>query len=120
MITGRIYKVTRNKGIAEHVGLLVEGWGVFHNSPGKGEHVSSLQEFADGKEVRFFEVQGMEPFTVIARINKMLEAPQPYSPFYNCEHTISKVLTGDAESPQLQNALAGLCLLMLVIGISRA
>jgi hypothetical protein len=44
--------VSRPKGPVTHVGVVVDGGGVLHNTPGRGEHVSSVAAFAAGRPLR--------------------------------------------------------------------
>jgi|SRR5581483_1297259 len=101
MGTGNIYKVTCDKGVGKHVGIFIEGEGVFHNAPGKGDHFSSVQAFSTGKMVTYEPITNIDYLTVINRINARLANPKPYDLLnYNCEDAVYLVLEGRPRSPQ--------------------
>lgn len=84
----------------KHVGIVVLG-GVLHNSPGKGERLESLADFANGKTFTI-ERSNADSEIVTQRAYAILRAPRPYDVlFQNCEHTVSEILTGAKQSPQL-------------------
>jgi len=85
-------------GIIQHIGVIVGLNSVLHNTPEKGEHLSSLQEFAGGETVWGTRV-GAEPVSVLSRVQKILTSPRAYDALNrNCEHTASEVTTGKATS----------------------
>lgn len=101
MGTGRIYKVSCDKIWGKHVGLLIEGEGVFHNAPVKGEHFSKPQEFSEGKPLTYELVELADYWVVVNRINSTLQRPKQYDLFkYNCEDSVYAVLEGRPRSPQ--------------------
>lgn len=99
-------KISRPKadGLVKHVGVYLGNGRVFHNLPGRGEHVSSLAEFAAGQPVTVVqEGTGVNLLQLNWRVNERLSNPKAYhTTDYNCEHAASYVLTGQTESPQLQ------------------
>lgn len=107
----------RRKGLVMHTGVSLGDGRVLHNTPGRGEHVSSFEEFAHGKTVR------VSPSSREARkrvqdldVNAF---ERPYNPFTNnCEHTASRATDGRASSPQLRKlaveVLAGAALLLVL------
>jgi hypothetical protein len=67
-------------GILKHMGVLLPDGHVAHCAPGRGEHVSTLQEFAGGQE-RLRIVRHVPPErhrATIGRIVEALRAPKPY------------------------------------------
>ncbi len=98
--------VTKFGGV-RHVGIFVFN-GVLHNSPGKGEHLSTLDEFTKG-QVPVIEKTNATPWLVEQRANEILRNPRPYDLMNrNCEHTAHDLLTSRPESPQLVAGLLAL------------
>lgn len=92
------------KGMVNHVGLsLGNGW-VFHNNPEKGEHISSIADFAKGKPVSIFgKLAASEFMRALERIRQIMASPKRYDALaYNCEHSLNRVLGRKVSSPQLQ------------------
>lgn len=96
--------ISREKGIFTHVGFSLGDGLVFHNNPERGEHVSTLAEFAKGQKVTLLShrISGDEFHRVISRIREVLTRPIGYHPTANnCEQTLNRVLGLPANSPQL-------------------
>ena len=92
--------LTRPKalGIVTHRGVVVAPNLVLQNTPQKGEHLASIQEFSDGKPVRLHRTDA-NPSIVTARAQTILASPQKYNLFKNnCEHTATKVIHGIAKA----------------------
>lgn len=84
-----------------HVGVVVGPNLVLQNTPEKGEHFATVQEFSAGKPITVHRT-GLNPSIVIARAKDILSNPQKYDLFQNnCEHTATKVVHGIAKSSQL-------------------
>lgn len=95
-----------------HVGVWLGGGRVFHNAPARGEHVSSVEEFAQGETVTV-KATNADAASVSVRVHSRLSAPQPYDVLSNnCEHTANHVVTGKAFSPQL---VAGVVVLVALV-----
>lgn len=111
---GDIVKVTKSGVI--HKGVVVLG-GILHNSPAKGEYLDTLQGFSGGQTVEIERPTNLDILGVIRRAQAILAAPKAYDALLrNCEHTVTEILYGKSESPQLQFAVgvavvAGLVLL---------
>jgi hypothetical protein len=100
--------------IVNHVGVAVGNDAVFHNTPERGEHVSSIAEFAAGKAVNAVST-GAEPMSVMTRVRRALSMPKKYCPVTrNCEHSVSDALSGKAKSPQLSALLAVVVVLAIL------
>lgn len=98
--TGDVLTRKKAHDLITHVGVALAPDLVLHNTPEKGEHVGTLQEFADGKPVTLHRL-GADPSIVLARAQAVLASPQKYHPIKNnCEHTASKVISGISESSQ--------------------
>lgn len=84
-----------------HVGVWMGGGAVFHNAPGRGEHISSLAEFARGAPV-WIQPKNADSSTVINRVRSKLSRPHEYDLISNnCEHAANEVVTGKPFSDQL-------------------
>ncbi len=110
--------IGRRKGIVLHKGVYLGAGQVLHNTPGRGEHVTSLEEFADGKRVTLVRAACDE-----SRHRAASAAPRSdrrYNLFtHNCEHTASRVTLGRAESPQLRGWVAGIGVAALAFVVTR-
>lgn len=95
--------LTRPKalGFVQHTGVALGPNAIFENTPGKGERLSSLQEFAAGKPIQVRRT-GADPSAVMDRCRRALANPKKYDIFSrNCEHSAFEVISGLAKSPQL-------------------
>lgn len=92
----------RDKGLHEHVGVAWVDGRVLHNSPFRGEHLSTIDEFAAGRAVRIQPTPADCLGRVLANGARVLKAPHRYHLLRNnCEHTAHYVVHGRASSPQL-------------------
>lgn len=92
----------RDKGLHDHVGVAWFDGRVLHNSPFRGEHLSSIEEFAAGRPVRVRPTAAVRREHVLANGMKVLRAPRGYHLWRNnCEHTAHYVVHGRPSSPQL-------------------
>lgn len=85
-----------------HKGIVLEDGRVYHNTPLRGEHVSSFKKFCKNKRV---DVQHLDDSLRRDALNAINSGcTRPYNPFTNnCEHTVSRAATGQGESPQLSS-----------------
>lgn len=120
----RFYKVSRpplNMPNAPkiHWGIAVEDpiWGhasVLHNTPGVGEHLGSLEEFAVGLPWQCELLQ--DSSAVAERFNRVLNNPKPYDPLSNnCQHTATTVAEGKPRSPTLMLVLLAITAVMIAV-----
>lgn len=97
-----------------HVGVWMGGGTVFHNAPGRGEHISTVAEFANGEAVQT-EPKNADPAVVFTRVRAKLSRPGEYDPVSNnCEHSANEVVTGLRFSNQLRAAVA----IVVIVGIA--
>jgi hypothetical protein len=83
----------------DHTGVFLGAGMVFHNTPERGEHVSTVQEFSAGHPIRV-QHTGANPATVIARVRKALANPKKYNLFFsNCEDSANEATHGKSKSP---------------------
>jgi hypothetical protein len=106
-------------GGGEHCGVLFMGNLVAHNTPERGEHVSTLQEFAPGGKFRVVRHVLPEHFhESMHRIREAVQSPRTYHATKNNCQTFANRLTGEApSSPAVEGvgllALAGVFLYAL-------
>jgi hypothetical protein len=98
--------VSRRKGLVMHKGIALGNGCVLHNTPLKGEHISSEADFRAGK--RMYATR-LEP---AARLRALRTADRVERRGYhlwknNCEHTVTRATTGQARSPQLRSWVVG-------------
>ena len=92
--------VSRRKGPVMHRGIVLDDDRVLHNTPFKGEHVSTFESFCRGKpaRVRHLDADGRDSALWYASARR----ERAYNPFTNnCEHTVTRAAGGAARSPQL-------------------
>lgn len=84
-----------------HVGVWLGNGVVFHNAPERGEHVSTVEDFASG-DVVSSKSTNAHPAIVLSRVGSRLTTPRAYDLFNNnCEHSANHVVSGKAFSAQL-------------------
>ncbi len=114
--------LSRRKGLVMHRGIALGDGRVLHNTPGRGEHISTESDFANGHRVR------VESASYTARQRALAHAAEleregrgrSYHLFgNNCEHTVNRATSGDARSPQLRGWLAGVGLAAVALAITR-
>lgn len=98
--------LSRRKGLVQHKGLALGDGRVLHNTPFRGEHITSEAEFSDGQRVR------VERQSRLARERALAYAERAGGGRYNlitnnCEHTVNRLTDGRAHSPQLARWVAG-------------
>jgi hypothetical protein len=94
-------------GAWKHVGILLPDGRVVHCAPCRGEHVSSIEEFAMGNDIDIIEeIPRHLHDATLQRIIGSLRAPQVYhATANNCEMFVNRVLGRSAHSTQLNGAL---------------
>lgn len=92
----------RSKAPFVHIGMYLGNGQVLHNHPDSGESVVSIGEFAKNCVVA---TSGIVTITseIRQRIQDTIRSPKKYNATSNnCEHTISRIVNGSGESPQLK------------------
>jgi hypothetical protein len=111
--------VARRKGLVLHKGVVLHDGRVLHNTPERGEHVSSLADFAAGERVQV-ERQPFDARRAALRRAERLSFRRGYDLLgNNCEHTVTRVAHGRPHSPQLGNWLLGAGVALAVFAVSR-
>ena len=112
--------VSRRKGLVLHKGVVLHDGGVLHNTPRRGEHVSTLSEFAEGESVLVERRHYAARRETLARVQYVRPRARNYDLFNNnCEHTVTRVAEGRARSPQLASWLMGAGVALAVLAVSR-
>jgi hypothetical protein len=110
--------VSRRKGIVMHKGLVLNDGRILHNTPFKGEHVCSESEFRSGKRLHVSRQDAATRRR--ARRRAEPDSARSYNLFTNnCEHTVTRVAHGRAESPQLKSWVAGIAVASAAFVLTR-
>ena len=109
--------VARRKWLVMHKGVVLGEGRILHNTPWRGEHVSSEREFRAGRRLR------VTPVGEEARrrtLDASGDGARRYNLFTNnCEHTVNRVTTGRASSPQLKGWIVGAGVAALALALLR-
>jgi len=70
--------VVRDKGPCRHLGIVINGDLVLHNTPELGEHVSSMHAFCQGKPYRVFHIPNAFRWVVLANASRIAAYPRRY------------------------------------------
>jgi hypothetical protein len=98
---GDLLTCTKLVGLITHRGAYVGHDAVLTNTPEKGEHLTSVSDFADGKAVEVCRT-GANQVAVIQRVRKILANAKRFDPIKrNCEHTTYDAIEGVPKSPQV-------------------
>lgn len=94
--------LARPKGFVHHKGIYLGNGQVFTNTPERGEHITTLADFAQGKKVTVEKVPTVSTFALNQRTFAAVASGRKYDLFTNnCDHAVNRVLYGEASSPQL-------------------
>ena len=109
--------VARRKWLVMHKGVVLGDGRILHNTPWRGEHVSSEREFRAGRRLR---VTPLDTTMRRRAVSAARDGARRYNLFTNnCEHTVNRVTTGRASSPQLQGWLVGAGMAALAFAVFR-
>lgn len=111
--------VSRRKGLVMHHGLALGDGRVLHNTPRRGEHITSEAEFCAGKRLYVTRQDYTERQRALA--HAVRGETQRYNLLTNnCEHTVHRAATGDARSPQLKSWAVGLAIGGAALALTRS
>jgi len=111
--------LSRRKGFVMHRGIALGDGQVLHNTPFKGEHISTETEFGAGQRVYVTRIDRDRRERAL-RHAQLDWASRPYSLVTNnCEHTVSRAIDGEAASPQLRAWAAGLAAGITLFALTR-
>jgi hypothetical protein len=98
--------VVRDKGTFRHLGIVMNGGMVLHNTPELGEHVSSTHEFCQGRPYRVICIPNPLRWLVLANASWIAAYPRRYDMVSNnCEHTVTRALGQQPRSWQVAAVL---------------
>lgn len=111
--------ISRRKGLVMHKGISLGGGRVLHNTPFRGEHICSEEEFGAGR--RIYVDRSLSPDQ---RRRAMMTADSARSRGYNlltnnCEHTVTRAAHGEARSPQLRSWVVGVGMAAATFALTR-
>ena len=110
--------VSRRKGFVMHKGVVLKDGRILHNTPFRGEHVCSEEEFRAGKRLHVSRIP-LEQRRRALHSAERLE-PKGYNLLTNnCEHTAHRTVHGRPESPQLKSWTAGIALGAVAFALTR-
>ena len=110
--------VERRKGIVMHKGIVLRDGRVLHNTPLRGEHVSSQDDFLRGKRMRVRRLERAERMRALEAAERV-ERRSYNLLTNNCEHTVTRATTGTGHSPQLLSWAAGVGVAALALVVTR-
>lgn len=110
--------VSRRKGFVMHKGVVMEDGRILHNTPFRGEHLATEQEFRASKRLYVNSVRPEHRREVLRRARA--QHSRDYNLFTNnCEHTTHRVVDGEAHSPQLRSWISGVGLAGVAFAVTR-
>ncbi len=111
--------VSRRKGLVMHRGVVLRDGRILHNTPFKGEHVCSPREFRAGRRM-YVQTTDADTRQRVRRAGDAHLGGRGYNVLTNnCEHTVSRLTHGKAESPQLRSWLLGTGLAVAAFALTR-
>jgi hypothetical protein len=115
---GDILTRPKLQGLIEHCGVVIGHDAVLHNTPERGEHLTSVREFSASQPMQV-RPTGINPQIVSARSYKILANPKRYDAVNrNCQHTVSEVVCGIAKSPLVLAAILIAIIATIIIGVN--
>lgn len=113
-LTGDV--VARRKGLVMHHGVVLSDGRVLHNTPRRGEHISTLDDFRRGRRVYRVGRAGVGMASLVPAAVPL----RHYNLFTNnCEHTVSRLTEGRPRSGQLRGWVAGVSLGAVAFALTR-
>ena len=112
--------VSRRKGFVMHRGIALGDGRVLHNTPFKGEHICSEAEFSAGRRMYVTRLD-REARQRALRHASSDDLNRTYSLFdNNCEHTVTRAIGAEVESPQLRAWVGGLVAGTALLALTRS
>jgi len=85
-----------------HKGAYLGEGRILHNHSERGEEVVTLDQFADGGAITITQYGVEDVAAFFARVAETLASPGRYDFILNnCDHTVNRLRTGIAKSPQV-------------------
>ncbi len=113
--------MTRRKGLVLHKGVALGDGLILHNTPSRGEHISSEQDFLAGNRMGVINLERSARQRALSRAQSVenVSTRSYHLLRNNCEHTVSRTTTGKASSPQLKAWLFGVGAAALAFAVTR-
>jgi hypothetical protein len=104
----KIIRRPKHSGLGWHLGIELPNGYVAHNTPEKNFHISTIDEFAEGKPVEpIAMIDEVAQEKMISNIQQMLRSGISYDGLNNnCEHSVMRALGDMPHSPQIRGWLA--------------
>jgi len=103
-----------HKGVALGDGL------IWHNTPSKGEHISTEQDFLAGNRLGVINLARAERKRALNHAKSMDRPSASYNLLRNnCEHAVNRATSGTASSPQLKAWVIGVGLGAFAFAVTR-
>ncbi len=99
--------IARRKGLVMHKGIALGDGRVLHNTPLRGEHISTEAEFGAGKRVRVVRRQSRDERRATLERLERADRRRYNVLTNNCEHTVHRHADGRGRSPQLRGWALG-------------
>ena len=100
--------VSRRKGLVMHHGIALGDGRVLHNTPLRGEHICSEDEFRSGRRMYVSNADIDARRRTLQRAHAHHAGGRSYNLLTNnCEHTVSRMTSGRSHSPQLRSWVIG-------------
>lgn len=110
--------IERRKGVVMHKGIVLRDGRVLHNTPFRGEHVTTQEDFLRGKRMYVRRMERIDRHRALHAAENA--GRRDYNLLTNnCEHTVTRATTGRADSPQLRSWAAGIGLAALALVVTR-
>ena len=112
--------VSRRKGFVMHRGIALGDGRVLHNTPFKGEHISSEDDFSAGRRMYVTRLDRTARQRALRHASSD-DLNRKYSLFdNNCEHTVTRAIGAEVESPQLRAWVGGLVAGAALLALTRS
>ena len=96
------------KGIIDHVGVYLGNERVLNNQTSRGITITSIEQFAGGKEIRVVSTNSDNQPLLVNRLAEIYSSDTKYNLITNnCEHLANYIVNGQKFSPQIQVAVLG-------------
>ncbi len=111
--------VARRKGLVMHKGIALGDGYIFHNTPFAGERVTTEREFRQGRRLHIEHLDWRERLRTLSAARA--GSARAYNLLTNnCEHTVYRARSGQADSPQLKAWALGLGIGALALVLTRS
>ena len=100
----------RRKNLVEHAGAYLGNNQVIHNSPDGNVAICSVNQFAEGKEIKVVSsrLSPLQTQQFQERAGLKLAESKRYNVLnFNCEQLVYEIIKGVASSPQVKGAVLG-------------